>query len=146
LIQLCREVRRPIPLERLERLLHSGLGSRYVLVQVGDDGAVYFREVGRGFPWFEERWVSQARGLRMQDQPDYYIGRWAAQTYRMVARERAPTLDDIDAITDTPHLGRSRIRYTRLIVPVAAPWGESCLLGACVINPQIDLRAGGSLQ
>jgi hypothetical protein len=132
---------RPLAHEQFGQVLHDGLGGRYVVVQAGDDANIYFRAVGRGFPWLDERWVARSSGLRMQDQPDYHLGRWAAGAYRDVAGGGAPRLDDIDAITITPHLGRARIRYTRLIVPVETRCGRRCLLGASVIDPSIDLRA-----
>jgi hypothetical protein len=77
----------------------------------------------------------------MQDQPDYHLGEWAAEAYRDAALGAAPKLDDVDAMTVTPHLGRTRIRYTRLIVPVESGWGRRCVLGAAVINSTIDLHA-----
>ena len=111
----------------------------YIVVQAVEDGAIFFREVGWGYPWVDKRWVPRARGLRMQDQPDYLLGNWIAEAYRDAAAAGVPRLDDIDAITATTRLGRLRIRYSRLIVPVETRWGDRCLLGACH-DPGIDLR------
>ena len=69
---------------------------------------------------------------------------WEAGSCRLIAMlpslaaHRA--LKDIDAMTVTPRLGRSRIRYSRLIIPVQTPWGERCLLGTGVIDVGINLR------
>jgi hypothetical protein len=108
---------------------------------VSEEGKVLLRDVGWGYPWLDQRWVSRSRGLRMQDQPDYLLGSWAAEAYRCTAIDGVPRVEDVDAITVAPHLGQERIRYTRLILPVATRWGDRCLLGASVVDAAIDLRA-----
>jgi hypothetical protein len=138
---LWRADRQPIKHEQLARVLRDELKGRYIVIQADQNKTLYFRDVGSGFPWLEQHWVTRARGLRMQDQPDYFLGGWAAETYRAALVAGEPRLDDVDAITTTPKVSRARIRYTRLIVPVATQWGEHCLLGATVINSDIDLRA-----
>jgi hypothetical protein len=140
LARLWQSTSRPIPADEIGQVLSHELNGRYVIVQACEDDAMYFQDVGHGFPWLEERWVARSRGLRMQDQPDYHLGRWAAAAYREAARSNDGRLDDIDAITIAPHLGRARLRYTRLIVPIAAKCAGPCLLGAAEINTGIDLR------
>jgi hypothetical protein len=140
LARLWDQSQAPLQFEEISQILHLGLKGRYAVVHAVDDGQVYFRDVGWGFPWLDKHWVSRSRGLRMQDQPDYHLGDWASEAYRDAAAGHGPRLDDVDAITVTPHLGRKRIRYTRLIVPVQTRWGLRCLLGASVINLGINLH------
>jgi hypothetical protein len=140
LAQLWHRSRAPIRFDGLSRLLRDGIAGLYVVVQALNDGELYFRDVGWGFPWLEEHWVYRARGLRMRDQPDYLLGSWVTDAYRNAAVSGIARLDDVDAVTVTPQLGRARIRYSRLIVPVDMGGGEHCLLGAAAIDPDIDLR------
>lgn len=127
--------------DAVREVLRHGLRGSFVLVRAAADRNVYFREIGWGFPWLGEDWRVRARGLRVQDQPDYHFGDWVAQAYREVGRSGQARVDDIDAFTMGPQAGRRRIRYTRLILPLGTPRGERCLLGACVFDPGIDLRA-----
>ena len=103
---------------------------------------------GPGFraTFLDDTWLSRSSGLRVEDQPDYYYGRWVAEAYRHTTHDRAPRLEDVDAIICTPRLGRSRVRYTRLIVPMQMPSGKPCLLGASLIDTGIDLRAAAEAR
>jgi hypothetical protein len=141
LYRLWRDAGGPIPHERLGSLLERGLQGRYVLVERHKSYPdLTLRAVGPGFLSYDQRWLSLASGLRVEDQPDYYYGQWVAQAYREVTRNPAPRLEDVDAIINTARLGRSRVRYTRLIVPVLFSSGPECLLGASLIDPAINLR------
>ncbi len=141
LFKLWLDSRGPIDHDRLERLVRDGLHGRYVIVQTGRSRAdVFLREVGRGFLSYDDQWLSRSKGLRVEDQPDYFYGKWVAEAYRMTTGNGAPRLEDVDAIINKPGAGRSRVRYTRLIVPLQMPSGSDCLLGASLIDPAIDLR------
>lgn len=143
LFKLWLESRGPIQPERLERLIREGLQGRYVIVQTGQTKAdVYLREVGRGFLSYDDQWLSKSQGLRVEDQPDYFYGKWVAEAYRMTKGDGTPRLEDVDAIINKPGAGRSRVRYTRLIVPLQLPSASECLLGASLIDSAIDLRPG----
>jgi hypothetical protein len=141
LFKLWQESGGPIQHERLDRLIRDGLQGRYVIVQTGQSRAdVFLREVGRGFLSYDDQWLSRSQGLRVEDQPDYFYGKWVAEAYRMTKGDGAPRLEDVDAIINKPGAGRSRVRYTRLIVPLQLPSATECLLGASLIDPAIDLR------
>jgi hypothetical protein len=143
LFNLWLEARGPIQPERLDRLIREGLQGRYVIVQTGRSKAdVYLREVGRGFLSYDDQWLSKSHGLRVEDQPDYFYGKWVAEAYRMTKGDGTPRLEDVDAIINKPGAGRSRVRYTRLIVPLQLSLTNECLLGASLIDPAIDLRPG----
>jgi hypothetical protein len=141
LLKLSQEEGEPLEFERISRLLEQGMAGRYVMVQTGETSSdVFLRAVGPGFLSYDDGWRSRATGLRVEDQPDYYYGRWVAQAYRDTTSDGAPRLEDVDAIVSTPRVGRSRIRYTRLIVPIRSSSGTACLLGASLIDPDINLR------
>ncbi len=141
LFKLWKEEGEPLEYERIARLLEQGMAGRYVVVQTGETNSdVFLRAVGPGFLSYDDGWRARATGLRVEDQPDYYYGRWVAQAYRDTTSDGGPRLEDVDAIVSTPRVGRSRIRYTRLIVPIKASSGTECLLGASLIDPDINLR------
>jgi hypothetical protein len=141
LLKLWNEEGQPLEYERIARLLEHGMSGRYVVVQTGETSSdVFLRMVGPGFLSYDDGWRARANGLRVEDQPDYYYGRWVAQAYRDTTNKGAPQLEDVDAIVTTPRIGRSRVRYTRLIVPIKSPSGSACLLGASLIDPDINLR------
>ena len=142
LVKLWKETGKPLRYESIARLLEQGMAGRYVLVQTGETSSdVFLRAVGPGFLSYDDSWRSQAKGLRVEDQPDYYYGRWVAQAYRdTTSGGGEPRLEDVDAIVTTPRIGRSRVRYTRLIVPIEAASGAECLLGASLIDSDINLR------
>ncbi len=141
LLKLWRDAGEPLEYESIARLLEQGMSGRYVVVQTGETSSdVYLRAVGPGFLSYDDGWRQQASGLRVEDQPDYYYGRWVAQAYRDTTSGGEPRLEDVDAIVTTPRIGRSRVRYTRLIVPIKSPTGTECLLGASLIDPDINLR------
>jgi hypothetical protein len=147
LFKLWRQSQGPLQYDSLGRLLQEGLHGRYVLVHTGRTASdVFLEEVGPGFLSYDDTWLSRSSGLRVEDQPDYYYGRWVAEAYRHTTHDRAPRLEDVDAIICTPRLGRSRVRYTRLIVPMQMPSGKPCLLGASLIDTGIDLRAAAEAR
>jgi hypothetical protein len=141
LLKAWREVGKPLNYESIARLLDQGMSGRYVMVQTGETNSdVFLRAVGPGFLSYDDDWRARARGLRVEDQPDYFYGRWVAQAYRDTTSLGEPRLEDVDAIVTTPRIGRSRVRYTRLIVPIKLHSGAECLLGASLIDDDINLR------
>ncbi|HJZ43275.1 MAG TPA: hypothetical protein VJ233_06115 [Hyphomicrobiaceae bacterium] len=141
LFKLWQEAGEALEYERIARLLEQGMSGRYVVVQTGETSSdVFLRAVGPGFLSYDDDWRARSTGLRVEDQPDYFYGRWVAQAYRDTTSDGAPRLEDVDAIVSTPRIGRSRVRYTRLIVPIRSPSGSECLLGASLIDSDIDLR------
>ena len=121
----------------LANVLPESLRGRFMLVEPVD-GRLTFTDVGTGFEIFGETWQENvhARGMPMEEQPDYDYGRWAQNIYRSVQETRLPRLDEVDATIRRPHRNdRVHLRYRRLILPVTCKGhGGTCLLGASVID------------
>ena len=106
--------------------MREGLQGRYVIVQTGQTkvGRVPARSRTRLPRPTTTVAVAGRKGLRVEDQPDYFYGKWVAEAYRMTKGDGTPRLEDVDAIINKPGAGRSRVRYTRLIVPMQLSLGQ----------------------
>ena len=127
----------------LMNLLNKALGNRYVMV--GKDQStekMVFREFGGGLFNHYEAWRANGVGVALDALPDHEYGQWAADAYRQVLVEGEPRIHDVDAIVKWPHIGRTRMRYRRVIVPMAADGNDNVMLGGSIIDNRIDLRIG----
>jgi hypothetical protein len=117
----------------LANVLPESLRTRFLLVEPVN-GRLTFTDVGSGFEIFGETWQENARGLPMEEQPDYDYGRWTQGIYRHVLETRLPRLDEVDATIRRPHRNDSIHRcYRRLILPLTCKGNAgTCLLGASV--------------
>jgi hypothetical protein len=132
----------------LANTLLETLHARFMLVEpVGDRLTIV--DVGSGFMSFGKTWQENARGLPVEEQPDYDYGRWVKGMFCSVQQTRQPRLDEVDATIRRPHRNdRVRVRYRRLILPFTCDGREGTrLLAASVIDQTIDLQerhsAGG---
>lgn len=127
----------------LMNLLNKALGNRYVRVQKDHATAkMVFREFGGGLFNHYEAWRSHGVGVPLEDLPDHNYGRWASQAYYQVLTDGSPRIHDVDAIVRWPHVGRTRMRYRRVIVPISGSAEEGLMLGGSIIDNRIDLRIG----
>lgn len=127
--------------EGLRNIIETSLQGRYTIVDaVPDASELMFREIGSGFLSYNDEWVARSKGLRVEELEDSAYGRWAATGYRQALRNGIPLLCDVDAIMQTPRLGRARIRYKRLLFPSRSIAGGAWLLTSSVLDPTIDLR------
>lgn len=124
----------------LAAALREMLRARYLLVEPVD-GRLTIVDIGSGFESYGKTWRENARGLPIEEQPDYDYGRWARGMYCSVQETRRPRLDEVDATIRRPHRNdHLRVRYRRLILPFT--WdgrGRTCLLGVSVVDRSIDL-------
>ena len=140
LFKLWQQSQGAIQFDRVGRLLKEGLHGRYVLVHTGETASdVFLHEVGPGFLSYDDVWRQQRTGCGWRTSRNYYYGRWVAEAYRHTTSDGSRAWKTSTPLSDAA-LGRSRVRYTRLIVPMQVPTGRPCLLGASLIDPDIDLR------
>lgn len=124
-----------------EALLHQAFGGRYMVIKRScASRRLEIRAVGRGFVVYDDDWLSQAVGLRLEDQPDHFYARWAAVAYHEAASTKQPKVDDVDALIERPRRGKARLQYQRLILPYRQPGGDHLLLCASLLDRSIDLR------
>ena len=124
-------------------LLEKTLGNRYIISKPNPDaGKMLFHEFGEGLFGNYETWRMCAVGAPMEEQPDRNFGKWVAAAYLEAYRENRPMIADVDAIVRWPHAGRTRMRYKRIIVPLAGAGDIPMMLGGSLIENRIDLRVG----
>jgi hypothetical protein len=119
----------------LADVLPEPLRARFMLVEPVD-GRLTITDVGSGFEIYGETWRRNARGLPMEEQPDYHYGQWVQGIYRRVLETRLPRLDEVNATIRRPDMNDSiHCHYRRLILPFTCKGnGETCLLGASVFD------------
>jgi hypothetical protein len=119
----------------LAGVLPEQLRARFILVEPVDE-RLTITDLGSGFEIFGETWQEHARGLPIEETPDYDYGRWVQSIYRHALETRLPRLDEVDATIRRPHRNdRIHLRYRRLILPFTSKvHGGVCLLGASVID------------
>jgi hypothetical protein len=119
----------------LADVLPESLRPRFMLVEPVD-GRLTITDVGSGFEIYGEIWRKNARGLPMEEQPDYDYGQWVQGIYRRVQETRLPRLDEVHATIRRPDKNDSiHCRYRRLILPFTCKGnGGTCLLGASVFD------------
>ena len=121
--------------------LQKALDDRFVLVEAPDGSPnLLINDVGSGLTRLAEYWLSRARGLRVEDQPDYAYGKWVARLYQQALSCGEPLLEDVDAVVMWPDQPRQSYRYRRLVLPFKRRDGSSVLLGTTLHDPDIDLR------
>ena len=130
----------------LAELLHGRLHDRYMIVE---GHQLTMAEIGDGFPSYDRYWREHARGLTIDNQPDYAYGRWTRELFKGVLEKWRPRLDDIDALIRRPwHGDIIRARYRCLLLPYrSGPSGLPSVLSASIIDDSIDFRTvpGASL-
>ncbi|WKA26303.1 hypothetical protein [Bradyrhizobium roseum] len=120
---------------KLADMLPDSLRGRFMLVEPVD-GRLTITDVGPGFEIFGETWRNNARGMPMEEQPDYNYGQWVQGIYRRVQETLVPRLDEVNATIRRPDRNDSiQCHYQRLILPFTCKAnGETCLLGASVVD------------
>jgi hypothetical protein len=124
----------------LASTLARTLRERFLAVEPTDDRLTIV-DVGAGLEMFAPSWREKARGLRIEELPDYDYGRWVEGMYRRVLDSDMPRLDDVNVTIRRPDRNdRIRIRYRRLILPFkCGRHGAMRLLGTSVMDQTLDL-------
>jgi hypothetical protein len=128
----------------LASTLARTLRERFLVVEPTDDRlTIVDVGAGLGLESFAPSWRKKARGLRIEELPDYDYGRWVEGMFRHVLDTDTPRLDDVDVTIRRPDRNdRVRIRYRRLILPFkCGTHGATRLLGTSVMDQTLDLGA-----
>jgi hypothetical protein len=128
--------------ERSVDLLQGGVGGRFMIVtHLSSSRELLISGIGRGFLSYDSRFVSNAIGSRLEDQPDHDFARWAAEAFRDGSAMNLPIIDDVDALIQSPTGEKARLQYQRVILPCLQRNGDRLLICASQIDRSIDLRA-----
>jgi hypothetical protein len=128
--------------EKLRALLYGALRGRFMVVEPNSDRHhLMIVDIGPGFIVYDESWLRIARGLPMEQQPDYAYGRWARGAFDQALERKQPCVDDVDAVIARPSRNDSiRAQYRRLVLPFRrGPSGSPRLLSASIVD-MVDLR------
>jgi hypothetical protein len=127
--------------EGLWKIINQSLKGRYHLIDAHKSSReLVFREIGKGFISYTDDWLSRAIGQSIELQEDAAYGRWVASVYREALSTCQPMICDVDVITSTRKLGRTRLRYKRVLLPCRSVGGGNWLLNSSIIDTSIDLR------
>lgn len=120
--------------------LHNLVNARFIIARVEENSSLVFHDVGPGVQLYSENWHRSTVGLRIQDQPNYEMGVWIAETYRDTIIANKPRLDDVDVIVKRPRQSSKHICYKRVLLPLSGSFrGVLC---ATLLDPSINLRFG----
>ena len=121
--------------------INSILGDRYIILQQDPTGQrLVYKELGDGLFTDYDTWRTCAVGAPMEEMPDRTYGRWAAGCYLDALNAMEPRIEKVDAIVQWPRSGRTRMRYQRLILPLATSDGSRIVVGGSLMDDRIDLR------
>jgi hypothetical protein len=121
--------------------INAILGDRYIICQDNGDGRrLVYKELGDGLFTDYDTWRTCAVGAPMEEMPDRTYGRWATNCYIDALNGMEPKIEKVDAIVHWPHSGRTRMRYRRLILPLALSDGSRIVVGGSLVDDRIDLR------
>lgn len=121
--------------------INSILGNRYIICQEENSGQrLFYKELGEGLFAEYDTWRTCAVGAPMEEMPDRTYGRWATNCYLDALKDMEPKIEKVDAIVHWPHSGRTRMRYQRLILPLALSDGSRIVVGGSLVDDRIDLR------
>ncbi len=133
----------PAGQQALMHLVGLALGQRHLMVKQGTGHEkLVFHSFGAELFSDYDTWRSCAVGAPIEEMPDRSYGRQVSPGYYDAMAENAPRVEEVDAIIRWPRDGRSRLRYKRLIVPLAGPADSPLLIGGSILDSRIDLRFG----
>ena len=113
----------------LWQMLEHSAGGRYILTEAqGDHGPLRIVAWGSGYQSMTSRWIADAPGKNFEDQPDAAYAKGSIKSYRSAIARGVSIVEDVDASTWWPGRGRSRIRYSRLILPLTLESGRRLVL------------------
>ena len=127
--------------EAVGAAVNSILGNRYAIVQQDlMNNRLLYKELGDGLFTSYDTWRTCAVGAPMEEMPDRAYGRWVKGCYNNALETMEPTIEKVDAIVHWPHSGRTRMRYQRLILPLALSDGSRIIVGGSLVDDRVDLR------
>ena len=122
------------------QMLPPPLNERYILVTEDRRRELRVADFGCTMMSRSPRWRSQARGRRIEDQPDWNYGQWVADAYRDAWHRGEPLLEEVAAVIEWPELGTFSHAYWRLIVPCIKPGLPTRILGVTLDNGDVGVH------
>ncbi|MFM9940711.1 MAG: hypothetical protein ACKVP7_14600 [Hyphomicrobiaceae bacterium] len=125
----------------LSNIVKQSLQGRYHLMQASSSAQnLIFGEIGNGFVSYSDNWRMQSVGRAISEHEDTKYGEFVTQSCNEALINGHPTICDVDAVINTPKLGRARVRYKRVFLPSRSIGGGTWMLTSSILDPTIDLR------
>ena len=129
--------------EMLVRMATRRLRQRFMIIKALHQGPLVFETLGRGLHVPDPRWLEQAVGRRLEDQPDRSYWAWAEKCHRKALASPRPTVNDIDAEIYWPGTGWVRRIYRRMLLPCVTRGGDRLMFCANSTESNIPSRVAG---
>ncbi len=125
----------------LKCALDALFNGRWALHELDTErGHSLIEDIGSSYTPFNPKWLATARGQTICAYGDEPYGLWIASKQKTAYETATATFDNVDAIVAFPGIGDTRLRYSRLTLPLRRPDGRRLILSAAVSNSSIDLR------
>jgi hypothetical protein len=125
----------------LAKIIQTTLQGRYHVMQAHSGSrTLTFGEIGHGFVSYSDNWRLQSIGQAISEHEDIKYGQFVAQSCHEALISDMPTISDVDAVINTPKIGRARVRYKRIFLPSRSIGGGTWMLTSSILDPTIDLR------
>ena len=125
----------------LSNIIERSLQGRYHMIHAQPDSSdLVYGEIGTGFYSYSESWRAQAAGKSTSQHEDKSYAQWVNGNFARALDKGEPVVCDVDAIMRTAKIGRARIRYKCVHLPVRSIGGGTWLLASSILDPMIDLR------
>lgn len=120
-----------------DKLFH---GRWYACKIATDNGHSMAVAIGTSFTPFNPAWSVRGKGQSLCSYADDAYGNWIARHHRLIIEQDLPHFDQVDAIANFPRIGKTRLRYRRLTMPLPLRDGTRLILSAAVTDSRINLR------
>lgn len=108
-----------------------------------ETGHAVVHGIGKSYTPLNPAWLATAIGSSLCSYADESYGRWVAQHHREALAADKPLFDEVDAILDFPTVGKARLCYARLTLPVSVREKPRLVLSAAISDSRINLRDVG---
>jgi hypothetical protein len=127
-------------LDEAETLISAVVGGRWSLSEFDQvSGETVTVACGSGFTRYNPNWSARPVGQSLVSYADGGYGSWVSRHRREVAQRGEPVFDDVDAVVRFPQIGKVRMLYSRVTMPVMLSDGRSLVLSAARLGGA-DLR------
>ena len=127
--------------DELRRALDQLFAGRWALHSLDtESGHSVIEHIGTTYTPFNPKWLATAHGRSLCEYGDEAYGLWIADMQRLAHDRGQLIYDDVDAVVAFPGIGDTRLRYSRMTLPLRRPDGRRLILSTAISNSSIDLR------
>jgi hypothetical protein len=113
-------------------------------VNTADTTTTRLRALGGGYTPFNPLWSSGSSGQSLKSYGDENYASWASQHQCEASATERVTFDDVDALVEFPSIGATRLRYSRVLLPLRLGSESPVVLSGAITDGSINLRPYGA--